>query len=56
MAINLWPNADLESGIDDWTPGTFAIVDHSSVRSWEQTYSMSIDTDGYNYTGSPPMW
>ena len=51
MATNLWPNADLESGIDDWN----AIGDgisHSSAEAWEQTYSLLVDVDSGNYSGA----
>jgi hypothetical protein len=47
MAVNLWPNADLESGVDDWNLWTLGTLEQSSTRAWEQTYSLKYTADGY---------
>ena len=52
MATNLWPNADLESGIDDWTLKDAATILHSTTRAWQETYSLEIDTNGGTYSGA----
>ena len=40
-AINLWPNASLESGIDDWrTQGQDVTLSHSNARSKFGTWSL----------------
>jgi len=56
MAVNLWPNADLESGIDEWNPVGVATLSHSSAQAWEQTYSLQIIPGGtYNEAESDPL-
>jgi len=52
MAVNLWPNADLESGIDDWSITGSSLISQSSTQAWEQTYSLAIDTQGNLYAGA----
>jgi len=52
MAVNLWPNADFESGIADWNISNLATIAHSSTRAWEQSYSLEIDTGGWVYSGA----
>ena len=44
MATNLWPNADLESGVSEWTAFNNATASQSSTRAWEQTYSLKVIT------------
>ena len=40
MAVNLWPNADLEEATaPDWQPESDAVKTWSDFLSWEQTYS-----------------
>ena len=53
MAVNLWPNADLEAGITDWgLSGGSGILSHATARAWEETYSLGVDTEGAAYTGA----
>ena len=49
---NEWPNADLESGITDWTLKDAGTILHSSTRAWQETYSLEIDTNGGSYAGA----
>ena len=42
MATNLWPNADLETNIDDWNPISSAALVHSDTEAYEQTYSLRV--------------
>ena len=49
---NLWPNADLESGIADWTSKDAGTLLHSSTRAWQETYSLEIDTNAESYAGA----
>ena len=52
MATNLWPNADLEANIDDWTGDGGGSISHSTTQAWEETYSLGVAwTDG-NYDGA----
>ena len=43
MATNLWPNADIESGIDDWASRGGATISHSTEQKWEQLYSLKVE-------------
>ena len=52
MAVNLWPNADLESDIADWNDLNLATVSHSSTRAWQETNSLRIDTNASPYSGA----
>jgi len=61
MAVNIWPNADLEAGITEWSQVGGATLSHSSEQAWEQTYSLKIIPGGsYNeaqsdvFTGISP--
>jgi len=50
--VNLWPNADLEAGIDDWNlEGGASEILHSSVKAWQGTYSLYVDPAG-DYDGA----
>ena len=53
MATNLWPNADLESGVSPWTDtGGYTDISQSSTKKWEQSYSLLVETNGYAYNGT----
>lgn len=39
---NLWPNADLESGVDDWNENYASTISHSSAQAWHGTYSLCV--------------
>ena len=56
MAINIWPNADLEAGIDDWNliGGGFPSIAWSTTQSWSTdggTHSLAISPNG-TYKGA----
>ena len=39
MATNLWPNADMEANVDDWSASSGGSKAHSTEQAQEQTYS-----------------
>ena len=54
MAVNLWSNADLETGIDDWAAEAFATLAQSTDYSWTTdggTHSLKI-SGANNYAGA----
>ena len=51
MAINLWPNADFESGVSDWTPEGSGAVAQSTTQAWEQSNSMRWTPDAVTTRG-----
>ena len=56
MAVNLWPNADLESGISEWNVQSAATLTSSTAQSWSTdggTHSLLIEYAGtYDGTNS----
>jgi hypothetical protein len=51
MAVNLWPNADLEAGIDDWNAWNASSLAHSTTKKYEQSYSLRVNGAG-TYAGA----
>jgi len=54
MAVNLWPNADIESDIDDWNVVSGATISHSTDQSWSTdggTHSLKVEVPT-NYDGA----
>ena len=47
MAINLWPNASFESGVDDWNlSGSLDPIGWSTEQAWDSTHSMKVSGFG----------
>lgn len=52
MAVNLWPNADVEPNIDDWNISNGGVLVHSSTYAWNETYSLRLWGNGFDgYAG-----
>ena len=51
MAVNIFPNPSLESGIAAWTANGGTSIEQSTTQAWDQTYSLLAILSTNSYSG-----